>query len=171
MPVQKTLIATSIWLISLSVSAQPDTRGETINTNPMSSLQPYRIALQVSNFDQTLGWYINKLGFQMAQLWKADNFSTRSAVLELNGFLIEIIEQAPQVYATLEANASPAEPSGQSHEHIAFRVNDIDTVASELKKRGVEFLWEPAIDEYNQTKSCFIKDNNGNLIGLVQVLK
>jgi extradiol dioxygenase family protein len=54
--------------------------------------------------------------------------------------------------------------------YIAFIVDDIDAVAAELKKRNVEFIWEPIVDDELELKLCFIKDNNGNLIELAQAL-
>lgn len=36
-----------------------------------------------------------------------------------------------------------APPAGSSVDHIGFRVDDLDSVATEMKKRGADFLMEP----------------------------
>jgi methylmalonyl-CoA/ethylmalonyl-CoA epimerase len=59
----------------------------------------------------------------------------------------------------------------QGYKHLAIVVDDLDIVAAELRRKGVKFLWEPRVDEALKLKLCFIQDNNGNLIELVEELK
>ncbi len=58
----------------------------------------------------------------------------------------------------------------QGYFHIAFTVNDLNAVAAELHRRRVEFFFEPKTFDSDRRKVCFIKDNNGNSIELVQLL-
>lgn len=58
----------------------------------------------------------------------------------------------------------------QGYFHVAFTVDNLDAVVVELHRRGVKFFFEPKTFESDKRKVCFIKDNNGNPIELVQLL-
>ncbi len=47
----------------------------------------------------------------------------------------------------------------------------MDALAAELKRRGVAFLRDLAKDYDEDTKSCYIRDNNRNLTRLVRELE
>ncbi|MBD2104969.1 VOC family protein [Leptolyngbya sp. FACHB-261] len=128
------------------------------------------MALSVPNFEETLQWYQDKLGFKVTLRRDLTQLSTQQAFLELNGFRLEIFARQNSARAQPPPATVPDDLLVQGYKHIALAVDDLDAVPAELKRRGVRFLWEPTVDEALQLKLCFIKDNNGNLIELVQEL-
>jgi len=155
------------------VQAQSSTPGINVNQTPITlldSLKPHHIALSVPNFEETIQWYQDTLGFRVTLKRDLPQLSTQQAFLELNGFRLEIFARQNSTRTQPPPATVPDDLLVQGYKHIALAVDDLDTVAAELKRRDVEFLWEPMVDEALQLKLCFIKDNNGNLIELVQEL-
>jgi methylmalonyl-CoA/ethylmalonyl-CoA epimerase len=137
---------------------------------PLSSLKSHHVALSVSNFEETIQWYQEKLGFKVGVRRKLPQLSTQQAFLELNGFSIEIFARQNSVRTQLPPATVPDDLLVQGYKHIALVVDDLDAAAAEFKRRKIEFLWEPRVDKDLRLKLCFIKDNNGNLIEIVQKL-
>jgi catechol 2,3-dioxygenase-like lactoylglutathione lyase family enzyme len=50
--------------------------------------------------------------------------------------------------------------------HVAVSVGDFDAALAELRKRGVEFLTEPFINQGNRL--VFFSDGDGNILHLIQ---
>ena len=152
---------------SLSLWAQPEAAG-----NPLHSLVPCQVTFLTPRFTETVEWYRLKLGFTLVESWEDDYASNRTAHLELNGFGIEITELREE--ATLAANASVPDPaatgaSPKPYGHISFRVNDLGAALRALKANGVEVLAGPVTEPHDGgTTFCFIKDNNGNAIKLIE---
>jgi methylmalonyl-CoA/ethylmalonyl-CoA epimerase len=137
---------------------------------PLSSLKSHHVALSVPNFEETIQWYQEKLGFKVTLRRKLSQLSTQQAFLELNGFSIEIFARQNSVRTQLPPPTVPDDLLVQGYKHIALVVDDLDAAAAEFKRRKIEFLWEPRVDKDLRLKLCFIKDNNGNLIEIVQKL-
>ena len=90
--------------------------------------------------------------------------------LELNGFGIEILESGQDAPLAVSADFPNPTATGAAlkpYQHIAFRVNDLAGALHALKAKGVEVLAGP-VTEAGGEKFCFIKDNNGNAIKLIQ---
>ena len=119
------------------------------------------VALRVVDYDGTVAWYREKLGFELDQEWPFGDL--RLAYMHNGNAKIEVL------------GGSTAEPQEQvdslettfSHEgvhHFCFRVDDLDVTLAELKARGVPLLGEPFVVEEIGRRLVFIKDNSGNLI-------
>lgn len=146
------------------------TRQGTGDATPLSSLKPHHVAISVPNFEETIRWYQEKLGFKVVIKREFPQISTQAANLELNGFQIEIFTRDKSVRPKPPAVAVPDDLLVQGVKHIALLVDDLDAVVAELRKRGVEVLDEPTPVEALGLRLCFIRDNNGNLIELGQEL-
>lgn len=165
----KLVLGTLITLCLIILSVVQPTQSQT-NSLSLNSLTPHHVALSVPNFEETIQWYQDKLGFKVTLRRELAQFSTQQAFLELNGFRIEIFARKNSVRPQLTPANVPDDLLIQGYKHIAFIVDDIDAVAAELKKRNVEFILEPMVDDGLGLKVCFIKDNNSNLIELAQDL-
>ncbi len=145
----------------------PDSRTAT----PLDSLRPHHVAISVPDFEETIRWYQDKLGFRnVVRRKEFPAISTQAANLELNGFQIEIFTRDKSTRSKPPAVAVPDDLLVQGVKHIAFLVDDLDAVVAELKRRGVQLVNEPARVDALGLKLCFIRDNNGNLIELGQEL-
>ncbi|MBD2054503.1 VOC family protein [Oculatella sp. FACHB-28] len=151
----------------MAVQAQTQT---TNTATSLASLRPHHVALSVPNLEETIQWYQDKLGFTTTLRRELPQLSTHQVFLELNGFRIEMFERENSARTQPFPANVPDDLLAQGYKHIAFTVDDIDAIAIELKHHNVEVVLEPVIDEELGLTVCFIKDNNGNLIELVQEL-
>jgi catechol 2,3-dioxygenase-like lactoylglutathione lyase family enzyme len=139
--------------------------------SPLLSLVPCQVSFLTPRFAETVEWYRQKLGFQLVESWKDDYVANRAAHLELNGFGIEILELGEEGAAAASAALPDPAVTGTApkpYQHIAFRVNDLGAALLALKAKGVEVLAGPVTENDGEAKFCFIKDNNGNAIKLIQ---
>ncbi|MEM9366639.1 MAG: VOC family protein [Planctomycetota bacterium] len=123
----------------------------------------------VSDFEQSVEWYTNKLGFREMVRWTVDGLpGTNLAYLKRGGFLLEIAS-GPTTEATVSL---PSATDFGSHfaqrgfTHLCFRVRDVDAALAELNAKGVP-TFSPAIDfPALNTRVGFIQDPDGNVIEL-----
>jgi catechol 2,3-dioxygenase-like lactoylglutathione lyase family enzyme len=130
------------------------------------------VAIRVPDYDETIRFYTNKLGFQLEAEWTLRDAvpGLRLAYVRLGAFMIEVIgdaEPAP-VPATVDIGAHL---SRSGYIHLCLRVEDLDGTLAELEARGVEILAEPFDVEPIGQRLALIKDNSGNVIELAQALE
>ena len=138
---------------------------------PVSSLRPNHVAISVPHLQEAVRWYQEKLSFKVTKITEIPEISAQRAWLELNGFVMEIFSRPKSAHYNPPLRMIEEGMLAQGYFHVAFTVGDIDAVAAELHRRGVKFFFEPKTFNSDKRKVCFIKDNNGNPIELVQILK
>jgi predicted enzyme related to lactoylglutathione lyase len=79
---------------------------------------------------------------------------TKISVVDFGGTRLLINDRAPS-----------APPAGSSVDHIGFRVDDLESVATELKKRGADFMMEP-MDLGGGVKIAFVSGPDNVMIEL-----
>jgi catechol 2,3-dioxygenase-like lactoylglutathione lyase family enzyme len=151
-----------------------------MSTSPMTTPSARRlsitradhVAIRVPDYDETIRFYTNKLGFQLEAEWTLGDAvpGLRLAYVRLGAFMIEVIgdaEPAP-VPATVDIGAHL---SRSGYIHLCLRVEDLDGTLAELEARGVEIFAEPFDVEPIGQRLALIKDNSGNVIELAQALE
>jgi catechol 2,3-dioxygenase-like lactoylglutathione lyase family enzyme len=172
--VNKALSCTAIVAIvgfSAMAHDQAQVQKQATPVTPLGSAKLHHVAISVTNFQQTVRWYQDKLGFRATFRRDLPQLSTQQAFLELNGIRLEVFARQSSRRGQPAVTNVPDDLLIQGYKHLAIVVNDLDIVAAELRRKGVKFLWEPRVDEALKLKLCFIQDNNGNLIELVEELK
>lgn len=133
--------------------------------DPLSQMRAEHVMISTDDYDATMQWYQEKLGFKIKQEWAVPEFpGVQLAYIELNGFVIEVVEtptafQEKKIPADLGASLSD-----RGYGHLAFLVADIDAVATELQRRGVKLVVPPTSFTDAGRRLIFIQDNNGNYI-------
>lgn len=138
---------------------------------PLDSLSPHHVALSVPNFEETLLWYQDKLNFRVVKRLELPQIKTKQAILERNAFGVEVFARENSTCSQPPAVTVPDNLLIQGVKHVAFMVDDLEAVAAELDSRGVKLVWGPEVNKDIRLKLGFIKDNNGNLIELVEKLE
>jgi len=122
--------------------------------------------IRVRNMDESIKFYTQILGMkivekrQRTEPTKGEVVTLKSPasdqLLELNFYEEESPFYAPYL-------------NGEDLDHIAFDVEDLEGVVSDLKKKGVEVAVEPnQIGWSIGWKEAFVKDPNGIWIELLQ---
>ena len=111
-------------------------------------------AITAKDFDKTIQFYMDNLGFSLKNTRINKERGTRGAFLEAGHALIEVfgfIEDKAVQGPTLK-------DSETGLKHICFIVDDMDKISQKLKDSGVEVSGTPG--------SCFFQDPNGVIIQL-----
>ena len=126
--------------------------------------------LATTDYDETLMWYREDLGFHIKHEWTVPKFpDLQLAYLEKNGFIIEVVAST---------NTFEIEPAGDFSErlqqpgirHFAFLIEDVDDAIAVLETKGVEIILSPTSFPTSGWRVAFFEDNNGNLIEFLEEL-
>lgn len=147
---------------ALAQQAPPD--------DPLASARPHHVAIAVPNFDESVRWYTQKLGFRPLNARDYPSLGARGIFLERNGFMVELFARQGSRRAVPPPAAVPDDLLTEGYKHVGFSVDDVDAAVSELRRRGVVIAGEPADVGELGLRLAFIRDNNGNLIELGQPL-
>ncbi|WP_262027976.1 VOC family protein [Microvirga sp. Mcv34] len=135
-----------------SVQAQP---------SPVS--RPSSTSIRTPDFDETLSWYQDKLGFRLIG---SENFvQGRRAVLERSGFLLEVTE----VDHLLQQDQDPGATGDVAVTRlpvISLLVPDVDKEVSRLRKAGVDILQAPEDELDGRFRTAQVRDNGRHRIEL-----
>lgn len=142
-----------------------------MNSSPVGIVNADHIAIRVPDYAGTVAFYTEILGFALEQEWTLSEAlpGARFAYLSLGGFQIEVIA---------EGSLNPAAPTTDvpdhlgrgGYIHLCLRTNDLDSTATRLKEKGVDFLAEPFEVAPIGQRLAMIKDNSGNIIELAQTV-
>jgi catechol 2,3-dioxygenase-like lactoylglutathione lyase family enzyme len=130
---------------------------------PSSEHRPSSVSIRTPDFDESVRWYQDKLGFRL--IATQSFVPGRTAVLERAGALIEMTEvdhdvASPQEPHTTGAVEVPPVPV------VSLIVPDVDEEVEQLSKAGVDILQMPQDDLEGTYRSAQIRDNGRHRIEL-----
>jgi len=151
-------------------SAPPTSKEHTVQTlTPAGISHADHLAIRVPDYDQTLAFYSDILGFKLTREWTLDGafLGVRFAYMALGEFHIEVIG---------DELATPADPTADvvdhlsrpGYTHLCLRVPDLDATVESLKRMNVDFLAEPFEVEAIGQRLAMIRDNSGYVVELAQ---
>jgi catechol 2,3-dioxygenase-like lactoylglutathione lyase family enzyme len=134
-----------------------------VRAQSASSLRSSSTSIRTPDFDETVRWYQDKLGFRL--IGSQSLVPGRRAVLERSGFLLEVTEvdhlleptQDPHATGNVAATPLPV---------ISFLVPDVDKEVERLRKAGVEILQNPEDELDGRYRTAQIRDNGRHRIEL-----
>lgn len=153
-------IATGLAILSslILLSGSPSAIAQSASSPRESSA-----SIRTPDFDESVRWYQDKLGFRLIT---DQNFvQGRTAVLERSGFLVElsevdhILQETRDPHATGAVDVTPVPV-------ISILVPDVDGEIARLRKAGVEVLQEPADELDGRYRTAQIRDNGRHRIEL-----
>jgi len=98
-------------------------------------------------------WYVQKLDFRINYTYDG-NYFVRAA----DGSMLEIIPS--------EGDRSPQKMRDPGIRHLAIDVENFDAALAELRRREVNFMGEPFVNQGNRL--VFFTDCDGNILHLIQ---
>jgi catechol 2,3-dioxygenase-like lactoylglutathione lyase family enzyme len=134
------------------------------------SAKPLHLGISVSNLEQSVKWYTENLGFELVKRLDLPEVQFRVAILEYQGFGVELIEVKGSTKNPLSWNQPGPQHRIQGIVHFAFRVDDLSATEKIFRDRGARFACEPTVLEGLGIKYFHIFDNDGNLIEFGQSL-
>jgi catechol 2,3-dioxygenase-like lactoylglutathione lyase family enzyme len=135
------------------------------------SCAPNHVALRVADYDASVRFYTETLGFQLEAEWTlADAFpELRLAYVRLGEFMIEIVGAGRPEVAPATSDISDHLRRG-GYIHLSLRVENLDAALGELRRRRVSVFAEPFEVEPIGRRLALIEDNSGNLIELAEAI-
>lgn len=113
----------------------------------------HHIAIIASNYELSKNFYVNLLGFEMIR----ENYREDRNSYKLD---LKIGDSEIELFSMNEAPKRLTRPEACGLRHLAFHVNNIEEVISELNSKGI--ATEPIrIDEYTNKKFTFFNDPDG----------
>lgn len=130
--------------------------------------EPYFSAMIVSNIDNSLDWYQEKLGFEI--LNRTDNaaIGLKQANLRRGNCLIELIElRSVLVQDTILAD-HPKGTRMAGFFKFGFTVSDFSSWVDHLEQAGADFHGQVVKDPISGKQTVILKDPDGNRIQLFE---
>ncbi len=129
------------------------------------------IAITCSNFEESLDFYHNKLGFEIVMDLEIPVALARDVGLAPTGFRQVRLKAGNTLIKLMDIKDPPPKPTDEFSAGVrwlTFFVADMQKTVEDLKQNGVEFLSEP-ISAPDAAGVVCAKDPDGILIELVQI--
>ena len=129
------------------------------------------IAITCSNFEASLDFYHNKLGFEIVLDLQIPDDLARDVGLAPTGFRQVRLQAGNTLIKLMDIESPPPKPAdafSAGVRWLTFFVEDIQQTVKDLKQNGVEFLSDP-ISAPDAPGVVCAKDPDGILIELVQI--
>jgi methylmalonyl-CoA/ethylmalonyl-CoA epimerase len=140
-----------------------------MNNDPY--LKPHHVGISVANMAESIAWYQRMLDFEL--LWCEDfpMIRTQIAFLKHGDFKVELFQH----YDSKPLDASRKQPltdiQFQGTKHICFVLEkDIEMLYKTLVEFGADIAMSLRESPPKDALMCFIRDNTGNLIELIQMV-
>ena len=111
----------------------------------------HHIAIIVSDYKKSMDFYVDKLGFKVIRENYRPNKNDWKIDLKVNEYTeleLFVVKKPPKRIS---------EPEACGLRHLAFNVDNIETVVEELRKKGIE-CENIRIDEFTGKKMTFFRD-------------
>lgn len=129
-------------------------------------LKPLHSGVSVPDIDEAIKWYETMLGFRLVSRKHIPPLGGIVAFLEHGSFSVELFE-IEGAAALPESRKEPNEDiKVHGNKHVAYAVEDLIKLMESLKAKNVDIAKDVFPMEGDLV--CFIRDNSGNLIELIQ---
>ncbi|MEM7544992.1 MAG: VOC family protein [Pseudomonadota bacterium] len=131
----------------------------------LSAARVEHVMLGTADYDATLAWWTEKLGFTVEAEWTVPDFpGVRLAYLAKNGFRIEIVGKPERFQPRRTPNSLSDHLIDSGFGHLAFEVDDVDAAMAELSAKGVPAFVPATSFPDAGRRVAFVKDDQGNVI-------
>ncbi|NJL85831.1 MAG: bleomycin resistance protein [Leptolyngbyaceae cyanobacterium SM1_1_3] len=121
--------------------------------------------LLVQDLEACFHFYRDTMGFEVVMDERRDGYA-EFAVANMRLALFRREEMAGIIHTT----EMPADAKSQDRVVLIFTVSDLDEICEKLKHEGTVFASEPMKNANFDLKIAYIRDPDGNLIGLFENL-
>jgi len=129
-------------------------------------VRPHHCGLSVPDLEAAIVWYREMLGFALEMRQEITHVPLKGAFLRRGDYRIELFEVAGAAPLPPERREVDEDLRTHGTKHMALTVPAVRRALAFLRSRGVEVAMEPI--EVEGTVACYIRDNAGILIELVE---
>jgi len=133
----------------------------------------------VSDMERSLEFYRDWLGLEVWADFRDDSAYVQS-VTAVDGANVRMVKLRTPDGATIELLQylshpkdipPPRDACDVGCSHVAFQVDDVDSLYSELKERGIRFNASPAVSPDGYAKVAYCRDPEGVIVELVELME
>ena len=140
--------------------------GELPPADHLFGVLPHHCGLSVPDLEAAIVWYREMLGFALEMRQEMTHVPLRGAFLKRGDYRIELFEVPGAKPLPPERRNVDEDLRTHGTKHMALMVPSVRQALEFLRARGVEVAMEPM--EVEGTVACYIRDNSGILIELVE---
>lgn len=133
-------------------------------------LKPHHVGISVANMEESIVWYQKHLDFEL--LWCKDfpPIHTKIAFLKHGDFQVELFEHCDSKILEDYRKNPLTDIQFQGTKHICFVMeNGLEMLHERLITEGVDIAMSLCESPPKDALMCFIRDNTGNLIEIIQL--
>ncbi len=127
----------------------------------------HHTAIEVRELDGAVVWYRDHLGLRFERSFELPEAGIKIAYMVSDALRIELLERSVR---SSEESADTGAQEFRPSMHICFEVDDIESAAAELRRRGVDFAQAPRRIDPAGVKNLWIRAFEGHLIEFLEVL-
>ena len=135
-------------------------------------LKPHHVGISVANMDESIAWYQKNLDFEL--LWSKDfpPINTKIAFLKHGDFHIELFEHYHTTNLAEYRKQPLTDIQYQGTKHICFVLeHDLEKLYNYFVREEVDIAMSLRESPPKDALMCFIRDNTGNLIEIIELKK
>ncbi len=126
------------------------------------------VGIVVRDMGEALAWYDHVLGAELISSFPLADNSGKGALVRVGKCRLELLEINASVGSGATGEALLRQ---RGINHLCFTVDDLIATTSELKSRGVKFVWDPRDMPDLGLRIALFEDLDGNLLELWQTLE
>jgi lactoylglutathione lyase len=127
----------------------------------------HHAGISVPDLNRSLTWYCEALGLRPGFRFEVPPLGLRGAFALGDGETgVELLEMAGAVPGVPKTDP-PSANAVHGHNHVCFRVTDLDGAYARLIAHGAVPVWDPRESPEPGMRMAYVTDLDGNLIELV----
>ena len=137
--------------------------------NP-TCLKPHHAGISVANMEESIAWYQKHLDFELVWSNYFPMINTKIAFLKHGDFQVELFEHSDTKPLEDYRKNPLTDIQFQGTKHICFVMeNGLETLHERFVTEGVDIAMSLRESPPKDALMCFIRDNTGNLIEIIQL--
>jgi glyoxylase I family protein len=134
----------------------------------VGKLRLNNFALAVGDLEPMVTWYVEVLGFEVAERGRFDAVGADYAMLDIPGFRLELISRSGTPKTPANRTQPPDHLNVLGWKALVLESEDLAATTAQLSAHGVDIVWAE-LDLSPTTRSTMIRDPEGNMINIFRV--
>lgn len=129
---------------------------------PASPVRPFQMTIMVSDLGRSIAWYKEMLGFGLSEKYNVAQQKSKNAILQLDGFFIELVQKENTCSRDLVNLPPDAEICGFFK--AGFRVNDFENFHRQIKQLHPEQVTDIITSQISGSVYFYMVDPDQTMI-------